>query len=131
MEKKILLKVGASQDCPHRLQRQLDKLAASLKQESLYSFVVTQLVNIAQNGHPMRERILESVFSQFIPRAPAHVLQEMLQKVTSGQTPVQDMSPYFLADYALRNERLDLLSLLLQANDELLVYIVASPNFPT
>jgi len=39
------------------------------------------------------------------------------------------MSPYYLADYAIKNDLKETLSVLLQANDELLIYIISSPIF--
>lgn len=90
MEKKILVKIAALQDCPIRLGRKLGKLLESIKQEIMYSFVVTQLVNIANNGHPMREQIFTSIFNQFIPSSPEKVLAELKQKVVTGQAAVHD-----------------------------------------
>ena len=40
-----------------------------------------------------------------------------------------DMSPYYLADHAIKNQMKEVLSLLLQANEELLIYIISSPLF--
>ena len=58
-----------------------------------------------------------------------HVLGDLVHRVTSGQASISDMSPYYLADYAIKNDLKEILSVLLQANDELLIYIISSPIF--
>lgn len=55
MEKKILGKITQSQDCTYQLERQLDKISEQLQREDRFDFIVTQLVNIAEHGHPLRE----------------------------------------------------------------------------
>ena len=97
--------------------------------EDRAEFIVTQLVNIAEHGHPLREQIFEHLFLDFIPRSPNAVLDGLIAKVTSGQTSNQDSLPYYLADFALSQvdgSRKNVLASLLLANDELMVYIVAS-----
>ena len=49
--------------------------------------------------------------------------------MTSGQTTHQDSLPYYLADFALSQAdggKKDILATLLNTNDELMVYIIAS-----
>ena len=53
------------------------------------------------------------------------MLDGLISKVTSGQTSNQDSLPYYLADFALSQGK-EVLASLLQTNDEILVYIVAS-----
>ena len=44
----------------------------------MFSFVVTQLINIAHNGHPLKEQILSDLFDKFVPKAPSSVLAELV-----------------------------------------------------
>ena len=73
---------------------------------------MTQLVNIAEHGHPLRDAIFTRLFADFIPKAPKAVLDNLIAKVTSGQTSNKDAMPFYLADFALR-DRSDVLSQLL------------------
>ena len=78
MEKKLLGKIAQSQDCQHQLERQFVKLNDCLQREDRYDFVVTQLVSIAEHGHPMRETIFQRLFADFIPNAPRAVLEGLV-----------------------------------------------------